>query len=107
PLTITVPLRGRDVTVQVWRIDAGRVPLYLLDAQRPENTRIDRWITSRLYVADRASRLAQYALLGIGSMRALQAMGIDPAVVHLNEGHAALAPLELARREIAAGGDPS
>ena len=103
PLTVTVPLRGRDVVVQVWRTDIGRVPLYLLDAQRPENTRIDRWITTRLYVADRASRLAQYALLGIGSMRALQAMGLEPAVVHLNEGHAALAPLELARREIATG----
>ncbi len=103
PLTVSVPLRGRDVTVQVWRVDVGRVPLYLLDAQRPENSRVDRWITSRLYVSDRAIRLAQYALLGIGSMRALQAMGMDPCVVHLNEGHAALAPLELARREIVAG----
>ncbi len=106
PLTVAVPLRGRDVVVQVWRIDVGRVPLYLLDAQRPENSHIDRWITSRLYVSDRASRLAQYALLGIGSMRVLEAMGMDPSVVHLNEGHAALAPLELARREIAAGRDP-
>ena len=104
-LTVRVPLRGRDVVVQVWRIDVGRVPLYLLDARRAENSRVDRWITTRLYVSDRAIRLAQYALLGIGSMRALQAMGIDPCVVHLNEGHAALAPLELARRDIAAGRD--
>ncbi|MFN2582490.1 MAG: alpha-glucan family phosphorylase, partial [Candidatus Dormibacteria bacterium] len=105
PLAVSVPLRGRDVVVQVWRVDVGRVPLYLLDAQRPENSRIDRWITSRLYASDRAIRLAQYALLGIGSMRALEAMGVDPCVVHLNEGHGALAPLELARREIGAGVD--
>ncbi len=103
PLTVTVPLRGRDVVVQVWRLDIGRTPLYLLDAQRPENSPIDQWITSRLYVADRATRLAQYALLGIGSMRILDAMGLDPCVVHLNEGHAALAPLEMARREMALG----
>ncbi|MGH7686310.1 MAG: alpha-glucan family phosphorylase [Candidatus Dormibacteria bacterium] len=103
PLTVSVPLRGRDVVVQIWRVDVGSVPLYLLDAQRPENSRIDRWITSRLYDGDRAIRLAQYALLGIGSMRALQAMGMDPSVVHLNEGHGGLAPLELARRRMAAG----
>jgi starch phosphorylase len=103
PLTITVPLRGRDVVAQVWRADVGRVPLYLLDTQRPENSRVDRWITARLYIADRSIRLAQYALLGIGAIRALRAMGIDPAVVHVNEGHGALAALELAREEVAAG----
>ena len=103
PLTVAVPLRGRDIVVQIWRVNVGRVPLYLLDAYRPENSRIDRWITSRLYVGDRAARLAQYALLGVGSMRALAAMGMDPAVVHLNEGHAGLAPLELARRDIEGG----
>ncbi len=103
PLTIEVPLRGRDVVLQIWRVDVGRVPLYLLDAARPENSRVDRWITSRLYVGDRTIRLAQYALLGVGGIRALRALGIDPAVVHLNEGHAALAPLELAREEVASG----
>lgn len=103
PLTVDVPLRGRDVVLQIWRVDAGRVPLYLLDAARPENTRVDRWITSRLYVGDRTIRLAQYALLGIGGVRALRALGIDPAVIHLNEGHASLAPLELAREDVAAG----
>lgn len=103
PVTVSVPVRGRDVVVQIWRVDVGRVPLYLLDAERPENTRVDRWITGRLYVADRAIRLAQYALLGIGSMRALAAMGMDPVMVHLNEGHAALAPLELARRDVERG----
>jgi glycogen phosphorylase len=103
PLTIEVPLRGREVVLQIWRLAVGRVPLYLLDAARPENSRVDQWITSRLYVGDRTIRLAQYALLGVGGIRALRALGIDPAVIHLNEGHAALAPLELAREEVAAG----
>ena len=103
PLTISVPIRGRQVTAQIWRIDVGSVPLYLLDAQRPENPRLDRWITSRLYVGDRKMRLAQYALLGRGGIRALRAMGISPSVIHLNEGHAGLAPVELAVQEVAAG----
>jgi starch phosphorylase len=103
PLTINVPLRGRDVVAQVWRADVGRVPLYFLDTQRPENSQVDRWITARLYIADRTIRLAQYALLGIGAIRALRAMGIDPSVIHVNEGHGAMAALELAREEVAAG----
>jgi starch phosphorylase len=103
PLTVTVPLFRREVTLQIWRVDVGRVPLYLLDAQRPENTRLDRWITTRLYVGDRQIRLAQYAVLGQGGVRALEALGIDPSVIHLNEGHAALAPLELTRRAVARG----
>jgi glycogen phosphorylase len=103
PLTVRVPLRGREVVVQIWRVDVGRIPLYLLDAQRPENTRTDRWITARLYVNDRKIRLAQYALLGIGGARALRSLGIDPGIVHLNEGHAALAPLEFARADVEAG----
>ena len=107
PLTVTVPLRGREVVVQVWRIEVGRTPLYLLDADRPENSAVDRWITGRLYVSDRAIRLAQYVMLGIGSLRALRAMGMDPVIVHLNEGHGALAPLELARTEMLAGRDHS
>jgi starch phosphorylase len=107
PLTVRVPIRGREVVVQVWRVEVGRTALYLLDAERPENSRVDRWITARLYVSDRAIRLAQYALLGIGSIRALRAMGIDPCIVHLNEGHGGLAPLELARGEMELGRDRS
>jgi len=105
PLTVSVPLRRRELLVQVWRVEVGRTPLFLLDADRPENGRVDRWVTGRLYVADRAVRLAQYALLGIGSLRALRAMGMDPCVIHLNEGHAGLAPLELARTAMASGHD--
>jgi len=103
PVTVTVPIDDRDVVAQIWRVDVGRVPLYLLDTDRPENQVVDRWITSRLYVGDRDLRLAQYALLGRGGVRALRALGIDPGVLHLNEGHAALAPLELVREEVAAG----
>ena len=103
PLAINVPLRGRDVVVHIWRVEVGRVPLYLLDTACPENRQIDRWITSRLYVGDRDTRLAQYGLLGLGGVRALQALGIEPSVVHLNEGHASLAPIELAAAAVAAG----
>jgi starch phosphorylase len=106
PMTVTVPIRGIDVVAQVWRVDVGRVPLYLLDAERPENDQIRRWITSRLYVGDPDTRLAQYILLGVGGMRALRAMGIVPGLVHLNEGHAAFAALELARQEVEGGLDP-
>jgi starch phosphorylase len=103
PLEVTVPIGDEDVVAQVWRVEVGRVPLFLLDADRPENGTVARWISSRLYTGTRDLRLAQYALLGIGGMRALRAMGVDPSVVHLNEGHAAFASLELARGEVAAG----
>ncbi|MGH2967813.1 MAG: alpha-glucan family phosphorylase [Solirubrobacteraceae bacterium] len=97
PVTVTVPLGDRELVAQVWRVDVGRVPLLLLDADRPENDLADRWITSRLYVGDGDLRLGQYLLLGIGGVRALRALGVEPGVVHLNEGHAAFACLELAR----------
>ncbi len=103
PLLVPVPVRGVEVWAQIWRVDVGRVPLYLLDTDRPENRRIDRWITSRLYVGDLEVRLAQYALLGRGGVRVLQALGIEPSVLHLNEGHAGLATLELAATEMRAG----
>ena len=64
PLRFTVPIHGQDVVARIWRVDVGRVPLYLLDSDLPENDPVDRWITSRLYVGDRDIRLAQYALLG-------------------------------------------
>jgi glycogen phosphorylase len=96
PLTVTVPLRGIEVTAQIWRVDVGRVPLFLLDAERPENDTGASWITSRLYIGDPDARLAQYVLLGVGGVRALGALGIDPGLLHLNEGHAAFISLEAA-----------
>ncbi len=103
PITVSVRLWGRETVLQVWRVQVGRVPLFLLDADRPENDAVQRWVTSRLYDGNRDIRLAQYAALGIGSIRALQALGIDPGVVHLNEGHPALAALELASANVRSG----
>ncbi len=103
PLTVTVPIYDADVTARIWRVDVGRVPLFLLDTDCPENAPLERWITARLYVADSEVRLAQYVLLGVGGIRALRALGIDPALLHLNEGHAALAPLELAAPAVREG----
>ena len=103
PLTVSVPVGDEEIVAQVWRVDVGRVPLYLLDADRPENSQVARWISSRLYIGGRDLRLGQYALLGVGGMRALRAMGIEPCVVHLTEGHAALTSLELVRGELADG----
>jgi starch phosphorylase len=95
PLTVPVPVDDEELRVQVWRVDIGRVPLYLLDTDVDGNSQIGRWVTSRLYESNRAIRLAQYAVLGVGGVRALRAMGIDPAVYHLNEGHPALSLFEL------------
>jgi glycogen phosphorylase len=97
PVTVSAPVRGEQVTAQIWRVDVGRVPLFLLDADRPENSDAGRWITSRLYISDEDMRLAQYVLLGIGGVQALEALGIEPGIVHLNEGHAAFVTLEMAR----------
>ncbi len=103
PYVVHVPVFGREVAAQVWRVNVGRVPLFLLDTELDENQPIDRWITARLYDGDPAIRLAQYAVLGRGGIRALQGLGIDPATVHLNEGHPALALLELTAQAVAGG----
>lgn len=88
----------RPVKVQVWRIDVGRVPLYLMDTNLPENDPADREITAQLYGGDWEMRLRQEMLLGIGGLQMLGELGIDPTVCHLNEGHSALLALERRRR---------
>jgi len=103
PLRPTVTLGVSDLTFNVWRVDVGRVPLLLLDAELPANDQVQRWTTARLYEGSRAIRLAQYGLLGIGGARVLRTLRIEPAVIHLNEGHPALAPLELAAGRVAEG----
>jgi len=103
PLTVDLVIRDRTVHIQIWRVDVGRVPLYLLDTDRHDNHPIDRWITARLYIGDRHTRLAQYAVLGIGGVRALDALGIQPGLVHLNEGHGALSSRERLRRLLMTG----
>jgi starch phosphorylase len=79
--------------------------LYLLDTDLPENARVARWITARLYDSDAETRLAQYVLLGVGGTAVLRALSITPGVVHMNEGHAAFAALEMTREGVAAGLD--
>jgi starch phosphorylase len=105
PLAIELPIYDARVTAHVWRVEVGRVPLFLLDTDISANGPVERWITARLYEADPTTRLAQYVLLGAGGIRALSALGIDPGVIHLNEGHAALAPLTLAA-ELSNGSGP-
>ena len=95
PVTVSVPIDDDDVTAQVWRVDVGRVPLYLLDTDLPQNTAVGRWVTSRLYESNRAIRLAQYAVLGVGGVRALRTLGVEPSVYHFNEGRPALGVFEL------------
>jgi starch phosphorylase len=101
---VRVSLRGHRVAAQAWRAQVGRVPLFLLDTDLPENSQVDRFVAAQLYVGDRELRLMQYALLGVGGLRVLEQLGIEPGVLHLNEGHASLAALELARR-LRAGGE--
>jgi len=96
-LHVSVELPGRTVELRVWHVQAGHVHLYLLDSDVPPNTGEDRGITYRLYGGDRAVRLEQEMVLGIGGVRALAALGIVPAVWHINEGHAAFLILERAR----------
>jgi glycogen phosphorylase/synthase len=94
PLTINLFFPGRTVIAQVWRMDVGRVALYLLDTDVPENSEEDRKITSFLYNANIETRLEQEILLGIGGIRALNALGIKADVFHCNEGHAAFINIE-------------
>ncbi|MBM3121293.1 MAG: glycosyltransferase family 1 protein [Chloroflexi bacterium] len=103
PLTITVDLPGRPLHARLWRIQVGRVPLFLLDSDVDGNAPGDRTLTSRLYTSDLELRISQEILLGIGGVRALRALGYNPAVWHMNEGHSAFLVLERARELVAAG----
>jgi starch phosphorylase len=103
PLTVTVPIWNEQVSVSVWRVEVCRVPLFLLDTEVPGNNPRQRFLSSRLYEGNRQIRLAQYALIGIGGVRVLDALGIDPAVIHMNEGHSVVASLELLGREFERG----
>jgi len=103
PLTVTVELPGRDLTVAVWLAQVGRVPVLLLDTDTPTNADYDRPITNILYVRGREMRLHQELVLGIGGVRALRALGLSPAAWHLNEGHSALLLAERAREYVADG----
>ena len=92
-----VPIGERSVLVAVWRVRIGRVKLYLLDTDLEENAPWDRELSARLYGGDRETRIQQEIILGIGGVRALKALGSDPGVFHLNEGHAAFVILQRIR----------
>jgi starch phosphorylase len=98
PVTVEVDYPGRRVTAQVWRVQVGRVALYLLDTNVAQNQPEDRHITHTLYGGDNEMRIQQEIMLGIGGLKALRALGIMPQVCHMNEGHAAFLAVERMRQ---------
>lgn len=94
PVLITIELPGRTLTAKVWRVKAGRIPVYMLDTNIQENTPGDRTITARLYQGDKRVRIEQEIILGIGGIRLLEELNINPSVYHLNEGHSAFLIIE-------------
>ncbi|WP_374685785.1 alpha-glucan family phosphorylase [Promineifilum sp.] len=100
---IAVEMEGRLVHARVWRVQVGRVPLFLMDTDVAENEPWDRELSARLYSGDSEMRIRQEILLGIGGMRLLGELGYDPAVLHMNEGHSAFLLLESVRREVGRG----
>jgi starch phosphorylase len=102
PLKVAVDIAGRKVWARVWRVQVGRISLYLLDTALPENDLAGQRITSELYGGGSEERLAQEVLLGIGGYRALRALGVAPRVCHLNEGHSVFSTLERTREVMSA-----
>ncbi|HEX8982115.1 MAG TPA: alpha-glucan family phosphorylase [Ktedonobacterales bacterium] len=94
---ISVDLPGRTVYAKVWHVQAGRIPLYLMDTDVPQNDPADRTLSARLYAGDHEMRISQEIVLGIGGVRALRALGVDAKMWHMNEGHAAFLGLERCR----------
>lgn len=99
-ITISIVLPGRQVYARLWKVEVGRIDLYLLDTDFEDNQLHDRSITHHLYGGDIENRLKQEMLLGVGGVRVLNELGITPDVYHLNEGHAAFAGLERLRHYI-------
>ncbi len=102
-IMIHVDLPGRPVYAKVWRFQIGRVPLFLMDTDVDANAPADRELAARLYGGDLEIRISQEIVLGIGGVRVLRALGYDPSVWHLNEGHSAFSVLERAREQVLAG----
>ncbi|HJQ66184.1 MAG TPA: alpha-glucan family phosphorylase [Gemmatimonadales bacterium] len=103
PVLTTVPTYGRPVGVGAWRMMVGRVPIYLLDTDHPQNDPADRELCQRLYGGSEDLRLRQEWILGVGGVRVLRALGVTPAVWHANEGHAAFMLLERLRELVSQG----
>lgn len=104
PVVVSLPIGEREVHAQVWRAQVGRVPLFLLDSDLPNNDPLDREITSRLYGGDEEMRIRQEVLLGIGGLRALQRLDYSPDVCHMNEGHSAFLTIEQIHQRREEGG---
>ena len=105
-IVISVDLPGRTVYAEVWRIQVGRIPLYLMDTNVEQNAPADRELSARLYGGDQQMRVSQEVVLGIGGVRVLRALGLHPAVWHMNEGHAAFLQLERMRELVQEEGLP-
>ena len=102
-LLVPVELPGRTIYIQVWKARVGRVCIYLLDADIPRNTPEDRGLTGSLYGGDRECRISQEIILGIGGVKALRAMGINPRAWHINEGHPAFLVIQRIRELVRKG----
>jgi len=100
---VTVPVGNREVRVAIWKAQAGRVPIYLMDTDIEANEPWDRDLSARLYGGDQQVRLRQEIILGMGGVRVLRAVGCRPKIHHLNEGHAAFAALELVKEYMQEG----
>ncbi|HWQ47231.1 MAG TPA: alpha-glucan family phosphorylase [Longilinea sp.] len=101
PLMASIDLLGHKVWVRIWKVQVGRVSLYLLDSNVEQNTPFDRDLTSNLYSNNPDVRISQEIVLGIGGVKALRALGLQPTVWHMNEGHSAFLTLERVRELIA------
>lgn len=97
---VSVTTTGGTIHARVLHLHVGRINLYLLDTNIDQNDKADRELTARLYGGDQRTRIRQELLLGIGGVKALNALGIEPAVYHMNEGHSAFAPLEIIRNRM-------
>jgi starch phosphorylase len=102
-IVCSVDIAMNQVFFQAWRVNVGRVPVYLLDTNLPQNEQHFRDLTLRVYGGDSTTRIMQEMLLGIGGVRLLRKLGLQPSTFHMNEGHAAFLTLELIREKIAAG----
>lgn len=102
-IRVSVTLQGREVQLRAWRVRVGRVSVYLLDTDVAENNQDDRDLLQRLYGGDQSTRIAQEIILGIGGVRLLRALEIEPSSWHMNEGHSAFMALERCRELVEAG----